>query len=178
MAHIPVNHHLRPLYRTLAVIAGFYVLIFGIVGVARTGGLDFFAQEGTPEVLGIRANRAFALLSVVAGVVIVACNIIGRNVDHWANLIGGIVFLAAGMAMMTLLQTNANFLGFTLTTCVVSFVIGLVLFTAGLYGKSGSDQEAALEERFRHGAPDPAEHAWRFRGGPKPTTQTEDHRFA
>jgi hypothetical protein len=179
MAHIPVNHHLRPLYRTLAVIAGLYVLVFGIVGVARTGGIDLFAQEGTPEVLGIRANRAFALLSVVAGLVIVVCNVIGRNIDHWVNLVGGIVFLAAGMAMMTLLQTDANFLGFTLTTCIVSFLIGLVLFTAGLYGKSGSTREAAIEERFRHGgSPDPSEHKWAFHGGPKPAEQTDEHRFA
>ena len=42
------------------------------------------------------------------------------------------------MAMMTLLQTDLNLLGFTMATCIVSFVIGLVLLTAGLYGKTGS----------------------------------------
>lgn len=179
MAHIPVNHHLRPLYRTLALLAGLYVLVFGIVGVSRTGGLDFFAQDGLPTALGIRANTAFAVLSIAAGITIVACAIIGRNLDHWINLVGGIAFLAAGMAMMTLLQTNANILGFTLTTCIVSFVIGLVLFSAGLYGKSGSERDAAMEERFRHGASaDPAEHPWNFEGGPKPPEQTERQRVA
>ncbi|MGE5827603.1 MAG: DUF4383 domain-containing protein, partial [Micromonosporaceae bacterium] len=134
MAHIPVNHHLRPLYRTLALLAGGYVLLFGIVGLIRTGSQPFFARNGLPEVLGIQANRAFAVLSIVAGFVIVLGAVIGRNLDHWINLIGGLVFLAAGMAMMTLLQTDANLLGFTLTTCIVSFLIGLVLFSAGLYG--------------------------------------------
>jgi Domain of unknown function (DUF4383) len=160
MAHIPVNHHLRPLYRSLAVLAGAYVLAFGVVGLARTGGLALFARDGLPEVLGIRANRAFAVLSVVAGVVIVLGAVVGRNLDHWINLVGGVIFLVAGMAMMTLLQTDANLLGFTMTTCIVSFVIGLALFTAGLYGKTGSGREADVEERFRHGAgADPTDRA-------------------
>ena len=64
--------------------------------------------------------------------------VIGGNVAHWINLIGAVVFLVAGMAMMILLQTDLNFLGFTMATCIVSFVIGLVLFTAGLYGKTGT----------------------------------------
>jgi hypothetical protein len=100
-------------------------------------------------------------------------------VDQWINLVGGIVFLVAGIAMMTLMQTDLNFLGFTMATCVVSFLIGLVLFTAGLYGRVGSSRDMALEERFRHGgAPDPHHHAYNFEGGPKPTSQTEDHRYA
>ena len=32
MAHFPVNHPLRPLYRTLAGLVGAYLLVFGIVG--------------------------------------------------------------------------------------------------------------------------------------------------
>lgn len=161
MAHIPVNHHLRPLYRTLALLAGVYVLAFGIVGVTRTGGLAYFARDGLPEVLGIRANRAFAVLSIAAGILIVLGAIVGRNLDHWINLVGGVIFLVAGMAMMTLLQTDANLLGFTMSTCVVSFVIGLVLFAAGLYGKTGTGREAVVEERFRHGVgADPTDHAW------------------
>ena len=115
----------------------------------------------------------------MAGVVLLAGAVIGRNIDRWINLVGGIVFLVAGMAMMTLMQTDLNVLGFTMATCIVSFVIGLVLFTAGLYGRVGSRRDVAVEEAFRHGrAPDPAVHPWDFEGGPKPAHQTEDHRFA
>ncbi len=179
MAHIPVNHHLQPVYRAFAGLCGLYVLLFGIVAVVQTRGLDLFERDGLPWVLGLRANRAFAILSIVAGIVLVAGALIGRNIDHWINLVGGLVFLVAGMAMMVLMQTDLNFLGFTMTTCVVSFVIGMVLFTAGLYGKVGSRREQALEERFRHGgSPDPEGHAWTFEGGAKPAHQTEDHRFA
>jgi hypothetical protein len=179
MDHLPINHHLRPLYRTLAGAAGIYVLLFGIVGVIQTRGIALFAQEGLPPVLGLRANGTFAILSIVAGVVIVAGTVLGRNLDRWINLVGGVVFLVAGMAMMSLMETDLNILGFTMATCVVSFLIGLVLLTAGLYGRVGSPREQALEEGFRHGArPDPQEHAWQFEGGPKPAQQAEDHRFA
>jgi hypothetical protein len=153
MSHIPVNHHLRPLYRVLATLAGLYVLVFGIVGVSRTGGTGFFQQDDLPRSMGLQSNRSFAILSIVAGAIIVAAAVIGRTLDRWVNLIGGIVFLVAGFAMMCLLQTTFNYLGFTLTTCVVSFVIGLVLFTAGLYGKIAAPDREAYEQRFRVGGP-------------------------
>jgi len=178
MWHFPINHHLRPLYRVLAAAAGLYVLVFGIVGFVQTRGMDFFAQDGLPTVLGLRANSAFASLSVVAGVVLVIGAVIGRSLDMWINLVGGVVFLFAGMAMMSLLQTDLNVLGFTMSTCVVSFIIGILLGLAGLYGRVGSPQADALEERFRHGGVDPHEHSWNFEGGPKPPEQTRDNRFA
>jgi hypothetical protein len=179
MSHLPINHHLQPLYRTLAGAAGLYVLAFGVVGLLRTSGLDFFAQDGLPTVLGLRANRAFAILSVVVGIVLVVGAVIGRSIDMWINLISSVVFLTAGMAMMALLETDLNVLGFTVTTCIVSFIIGLVLGLAGLYGTVGTAEEDALEERFRHGqSADPEEHAYNFEGGAKPPHQTEDHRFA
>jgi hypothetical protein len=179
MSHLPINHHLQPLYRTLAGAAGLYVLAFGVIGLLRTSGLDVFAQDGLPTVLGLRANRAFAILSVVVGIVLVVGAVIGRSIDMWINLISSVVFLTAGMAMMALLETDLNFLGFTVTTCIVSFVIGLVLGLAGLYGTVGTAEEDALEERFRHGqSADPEQHAYNFEGGPKPPHQTEDHRFA
>lgn len=178
MSHIPVNHHLRTLYRTVAAVCGLYVLIFGIVAVTETGGLGLFAQRGLPTSLGLRANGAFAILSIVVGAVIVLGAFIGGNLDRWINLVGGIVFLAAGLSMISVLQTSLNILGFSVATVVVSFLIGMVMFSAGLYGKVGSVRQRSLEEGFRHGGPDPHQHAWAFSGGPKPEHQTEDHRFA
>ncbi len=179
MAHIPMNHHLQPFYRVLAGLCGLYVLVFGIVGFVKTRDLDLFAQDGLPWVLGLKANAAFAILSIVAGAIILVTNVIGRTMAHWVNLVGGIVFLLAGMAMMALLRTDLNFLGFTMTTCIVSFIIGVVLFTAALYGRTGTTTEAVREEQFRHGiTADPEEHVWTPDLGPKPAEQTQDHRFA
>lgn len=156
MAHIPINHHLRPLYRAVAALCGLYVLIFGVVIFVRARGLDLFAQDDLPRALLLQGNRAFGILSIVVGVVIFGGALVGGNLDHWINLVGGTVFLVAGMAMMAMLQTDLNFLGYAMSTCIASFIIGLLLLTAGLYGKTGSAADVEREEAFRHGrGPDP-----------------------
>lgn len=156
MAHFPINHPLQPLYRVLAGLAGVYVLVFGITGLVQTRQLGTFAQDGLPAVLGLHANRAFAIISVVAGVVLVAGAVIGGKLDQRINLVIAVVFVLSGFAMMILLQSSLNFLGFSIATCVVSFLIGMLLFTAALYGKVGTDEEVRAEELFRHGqGPDP-----------------------
>jgi Domain of unknown function (DUF4383) len=162
MSHMPLNHRLLPAYRVLAALCGLYILAFGIAGVATNHGLGTFAQDGLPSALGLRANRAFAVLSIVAGVAIVAGAVIGRSIDRWINLIGGLTFLTAGIAMMLLLQTDLDFLGFTMATCIVSFVIGMVLFSAGLYGRTGPRGEQAREEQFRHGERNDPQERGRF----------------
>jgi hypothetical protein len=160
MSHLPVNHPMRPLYRLLAALCGLYVLLFGAIAVTQTAGMDLFARHGLPWVLGLKANRAFALLSIVAGIIIVGGALIGRNLDRYVNLTGAVVFIVAGMAMMTLLRTELNVLGFTMATCIMSFIIGLLLGLAGLYGRVGSREQDHREEAFRHGVgSDPESHA-------------------
>src|SRR6266545_4444520 len=88
MLHTPVNHHLRPLYRTLAGLAGVYVLLFIVIG----------------------------------------------------------------LVMLVLQRTDANFLGFSVSNCVASFILGIITGTAGLYGKVGSVETESAEESFRHGS--------------------------
>jgi hypothetical protein len=148
MAHTPVNHPLRPLYRVLAGLAGLYVLLFGILGVAETAGTELFGHPSA-YAMGLRTNLAFSIISVVAGVVILAATLIGRNIDYAVNQIAGYAFAGMGMLMLALLQTDANFLNFSVATCVVSFVISLVLLTAGLYSKVGSEDDVAAEQAFQ-----------------------------
>lgn len=150
MSHIPVNHHLRPLYRGLATLTGLYVLVFGIVGLIVTRDTEPFAQTDTTA-LGLRTNLAFSLLSVVAGVVILASVVIGRNVDRAVYLGCGVLFLLAGTVMLTLLETDSNVLNFSVATCIVSYAIGSFFLAAGLYGKVGTVEQAAAEEAFRRG---------------------------
>jgi membrane-associated HD superfamily phosphohydrolase len=150
MSHIPVNHHLRPLYRVLAAVTGLYVLLFGIVGLAETSGGELFARTDTAA-LGLRTNLAFSLISILTGVILLISVFVGRNVDRFVYFFFSAVFLLAGMIMMTLMQTDSNVLNFSVATCVVSFLIGSVLGVAGLYGKVGSAEQAAAEEAFRHG---------------------------
>jgi hypothetical protein len=71
----------------------------------------------------------------------------------YVNLAAGIVFLLAGMSMMTLLQTDANILGFSMATCIASFIFGMLFLAAGLYGKVGTAEAADAEQVYRTGQP-------------------------
>lgn len=150
--HLPINHRLRPLWRGLAFLTGVYILVFGILGFieSRDEGLAWTAQEGLPWVLGLRANPAFSALSIVVGAIVIIGALIGRNIDRWINLIAGGIFLLASMFMLLLLRTELNFLGFGVSTCVVSAILGLIMFTAGLYGRVGSVEMESAEEARRH----------------------------
>jgi hypothetical protein len=150
MSHIPINHPLRSFYRVLAVLAGIYVLVFGIVAFARTKGTALFGQDDLVWALGLRSNLGFALLSIVAGAIIIVAAVIGRNIDRFVFIWGGIAFMAIGMLSLILIRTDANFLGFSLVNCIVSMLIGAVLYSAGLYSRTGTDEEAEAEELVRH----------------------------
>lgn len=147
--HLPINHPLRPVYRLLAGLAALYVLIFGIVGLVRTAGTGFFGREHT-YALGLRTNIAFSVLSIVVGAFVFVGIVYGRNRDHYINLVGGFVFLFAGLGMLAVLRTSANFLNFTVATCLVSYAIGLAFLLSGLYGRVGPCHKADQEEAFRH----------------------------
>jgi hypothetical protein len=151
MAHIPVNHPLRSAYRVLAFLIGAYLLLFGIVGVTQSSGHSFFANHVDITALGLHTNMAFSLVNIIAGAVIAVGAVYGHNIDHFINMFGGILFLAAGLVMLILQRTDANFLNFTVSTCVVSFLFGMLLFAAGLYGKTAPREVADAEEAHRHG---------------------------
>ncbi|HEX2772132.1 MAG TPA: DUF4383 domain-containing protein, partial [Micromonosporaceae bacterium] len=56
------------------------------------------------------------------------------------------------LAMMTVLQTDANFLNFSMSTVIVSMLFGLLLLATGLYDKVGPPEHAHAEDRFRGNA--------------------------
>ena len=65
MAHTPVNHPARPIYRALGGLTGLYLVVFGVLGVVASAGNDVFAQDDT-AVLGQGTNLGFSLLVVAA----------------------------------------------------------------------------------------------------------------
>lgn len=149
MAHIPVNHPLRPLYRTLAGLVGLYILVFGILGLTQTWGDPLFARNGD-WVLGLRTNLAFSLMSVVFGAVIIVSVFMGGNLGHLASLSIGVIFVLAGLGMMAVMQTELNFLNFSMSTAIVSLIFGLIFIATGLYDKVGTPEDARAEEFVRH----------------------------
>jgi hypothetical protein len=153
-SHFPKNHRLRPLYRCLSFLAGGYCLIFGILGIAATRGDSLFSRAAN-RVFGLRTNLAFSVASIALGLVIVVVVVLGHNIDRTTEMVLGPLFLVVGLAMMGLVRTSANILNFGVSTCVVSFVIGLVLLSGAFYSEVGPPELARAEEDFRRSAPDP-----------------------
>ncbi|MEU1607674.1 DUF4383 domain-containing protein [Micromonospora matsumotoense] len=148
MAHFPVNHPARPLYRVFAGLVGVYILVFGVFGVVQTWGEPLFAR-GSHWALGLRTNLAFSLVSVVFGLVLVIGASRRGNLGHVMNLTAGVVFMVTGIAMMSVLQTRANVLNFSMSTVIVSLLFGLLLLATGLYDKIGTDEHADQERADR-----------------------------
>jgi hypothetical protein len=140
MAHNPVNHPAQPIYRAIGGLIGLYLVIFGILGVIETSGGDFFAQTDT-LVLGQGTNLGHSLSSAGLGAVILIATGVGRNLDAVVNRWLAYVFMVIGLGCLALLRTDANVFSFTMATCIVTMLIGLVLLTAGMYGKVGTDEE-------------------------------------
>jgi hypothetical protein len=133
-SHLPVNHHMRAFWRVLTFFAGLYVLLFGIVGLNRTSGMSTFAIHGE-RALGLTTNPGFAIASIVVGALIVATTIIGRNIDVPVNIVLAVLFIIAGLFSLAFLRTDLNYFAFSVTNCVVSYVVGTILLMSFMYGR-------------------------------------------
>src|SRR3954469_8990766 len=80
MAHNPVNHPLRPLYRVVGFLAGAYLVVFGIVGLIQTSGEEFAGANGK-TVLGQGANPLLSIIMLAVGGIVLIATVIGRNAD-------------------------------------------------------------------------------------------------
>jgi hypothetical protein len=150
MAHNPVNHPLRPLYRALGALSGVWLILFGIVGLIVNAGDDFFALH--PEhVLGLGANMFASVLSLITGVTVVIATALGRNLDTEAYKYLGWGILAVGSYGLAAIRTDANFLGFTVGTVVTEYLVGLILVLAGLYIKSAPTSAEGAPRQVREG---------------------------
>jgi hypothetical protein len=134
MAHFPLNHHLRQTYRFVAALAGLYLLVAGVIGVVQTAGSAFFDRGGDWS-LGLRVNPAGSWLLVLLGVLILGGALIGGNVHHHLSMVVGWGLLGVAMIVLAAMQTDVNVLHASMINVVVLTLVGLVVLTAGLYGK-------------------------------------------
>jgi hypothetical protein len=150
MAHYPLNHHLRQTYRFVAFLAGAYLVVAGVIGLATTWGDSFFGHDGHAWSLGLRVNPAGSWLFTVLGLVVVAATLIGGNVHHQVTLVAGWAMCGLAVLIMATLQTDANALDASMINVLILLILGVVTLTAGLYGKVGSRQAALAEEAAAH----------------------------
>jgi hypothetical protein len=152
MAHNPVNHPLRPLYRALGFLAGAYLVVFGIVGLIQTSGHDFTGDVGV-RVLGQQSNMLWSIISLILGAVILLATVIGRNADTETDRILGWGMLVIGAFGLATIRTDADFFGFSISTVVVTFLLGMVLITTALYSKVAPAAQAGAPRQVREGRP-------------------------
>ncbi|WP_431920321.1 DUF4383 domain-containing protein [Micromonospora wenchangensis] len=148
MAHTPVNHPARPVYRAIGGLIGLYLVVFGVLGVIASAGNDFFAQDDT-KVLGQGTNLGFSLLSVLFGVVILVGTVIGRNLDVAINQWLAYTLMVISLAGLAFLQTDANVVNFSILTVIVLMTLSLVLLMVGMYGKVGTEDEKEAWQKAR-----------------------------
>lgn len=150
MAHYPVNHPMRPLYRALAALAGLYLVLYGVVGLIMVsdGGLFGHPDE---RILGQGGNLFWSILSLLVGIVVLIATVLGRNIDTEVNRVLGWGLLAVGSYELAASRTDANFLDFSIATVVVTYLVGLALIISGMYIKTERLENAGASRQVREG---------------------------
>jgi hypothetical protein len=142
MAHYPLNHHLRPVYRFLAALCALYLTVFGVISIGTTWGDEFF-HRGHDWVLGLRTNPAAAWITTVIGIILLAAVLIGGNLLHRVAVVAGWVLLTYAAVTMAFIQTSANIVNASMINVIALLIIGWLTLIAGLYAKIGSPDAAA-----------------------------------
>jgi hypothetical protein len=150
MAHIPVNHPLRPMYRVLGFIAGAYLVAFGILGLIQTSGESFTGSTGV-RVLGQGSNLLWSIIALAVGAIVLIATATGRNIDVETDKFAGWGLLVLGSYELAFSRTDANIFGFTIATVVVTYLVGLALITTSLYSKVAPSSQAGAPRQVREG---------------------------
>ncbi|MBG6102178.1 DUF4383 domain-containing protein [Micromonospora vinacea] len=148
MAHTPVNHPARPIYRAIGGLTGLYLVVFGVLGIVASTGNEILAQDDT-RVLGQGTNLGFSLLSVLLGIVVLVGTALGRNIDVAINQWLAYSLMVVSLAGLAFIRTDANIFNFSITTVVVVMTAALVLLMVGMYGKVGTEDEAEAFQKAR-----------------------------
>ncbi|GGN16259.1 hypothetical protein FHR83_004856 [Actinoplanes campanulatus] len=150
MAHTPVNHPLRPIYRIVGFITGAYLVAFGLIGFITTSGEEFTGPG--ERVLGQGSNMLWSIISLVLGAIVLLATAVGRNIDVAVDQFLGWGLLVVGTYQLAVLRTDdLNIFGFTMSTVVVTYLVGLLLITVSLYSKSAPKAQAGAPRQVREG---------------------------
>jgi hypothetical protein len=150
MAHNPVNHPLRPLYRALGFVAGAYFVAFGVIGLIQTAG-DSFAGHTGVRVLGQESNMLWSIITLILGAVVVGITAVGRNLDTEGDKFIGWALLVVSAFELATNRTDASLFGFSMSTVIVTMLVGLVLITTSLYSKVAPPSQAGAPRQAREG---------------------------
>ena len=148
--HNPVNHPLRPIYRALGGVAGVYLIVFGVIGLIVSAADGLFGTAGH-RVFGQGANLFWSIVALLLGIGVLISALRGRNLDTEVDRFAGWGLLVVGTYGLAVIRTDANVLDFTISTVVVTYLVGLVLIMTGLYSKTAPSEEAGAPRQVREG---------------------------
>ncbi|GIJ19485.1 DUF4383 domain-containing protein [Micromonospora lutea] len=148
MAHTPVNHPARPIFRAIGGLIGLYLVVFGVIGFLASTGEPFFGRSDT-QALGQGTNLGFSLFSIVVGAIVLAGTAIGRNLDVLINQWSAYLIMVVSLAGLAFIRTEANIFNLSVATVIVYMVLSLALLMAGMYSKVGTDEEHEAWQKAR-----------------------------
>ncbi|MGY1839904.1 MULTISPECIES: DUF4383 domain-containing protein [unclassified Modestobacter] len=119
-------------HRIGAVVVAGVLATFGVLGLVD--GLDYFSTDGE-RILGLSSNGLLSTISLVTAAVLIAAALHSSRTASTVMIAVGALFLVSALANLALLETDWNFLAFSMANVIFSIGAGLVLLTLGAYGR-------------------------------------------
>jgi hypothetical protein len=119
-------------HRIGAIVVAAVIAAFGVLGLVD--GLAYFSTDGE-RIAGLSSNGLLSTISLLTAAVLVAAALHSSRVASTTMLVIGVLFLVSALANLAVLETEVNFLAFSMANVIFSIVAGLVLLTLGAYGR-------------------------------------------
>jgi hypothetical protein len=119
-------------HRVGALVVAAVIAAFGVLGLVN--GLAYFSTDGS-RVAGLSSNGLLSTISLVTAAVLVFAAVRGSRTASTTMLVIGVLFIGSALVNLALLETDFNFLAFSVANVIFSICAGLVLLTLGAYGR-------------------------------------------
>ncbi|MQA34818.1 DUF4383 domain-containing protein [Modestobacter roseus] len=136
-------------HRIGAVVVALVIATFGVLGLLD--GLAYFSTDGE-RILGLSSNGLLSTISLVTAAVLVAAALHSHRTASTVMIAVGTLFLVSALANLAVLETDWNFLAFSMANVIFSICAGLVLLTLGAYGRVSGNLPA--DSPYRADRPD------------------------
>jgi hypothetical protein len=119
-------------HRIGALVVAAVIAAFGVLGLVN--GLAYFSTDGS-RVAGLSSNGLLSTISLVTAAVLVFAAFRSSHTASTTMLVIGVLFIGSALVNLALLETDWNFLAFSIANVIFSICAGLVLLTLGAYGR-------------------------------------------
>ena len=119
-------------------------------GLIQVSG-ESFTGTNSVRVLGQGTSTLWSVIALAVGAIVLVVTVLGRNLDTEGDKFLGWGLLVAGSYELAFSRTDANILGFTIGTVVVTYLVGLALVTVSLYSKVAPPEQAGAPRQVREG---------------------------